>query len=245
MDQTKHTFWSLLKHFCARAKNTLKPQNIKTPLMKKTLIATVASIALSSGAFSGVGIFGSYIGIDVNGGGNTWYGAQEWGANPTPDFQGGNFGSINYISGGSLIISAYQVQTFKFDGGDITGANLYYRVYKQGDTPGGFSPAIVASFISNSPFTAANGSSASGGGDQNWGLGVGNYANLLTGVNSTGTWNVEIYFDATSNEGTQFSNNGGANYIATFDAVPEPSTYALLGLAAAGLGAHLARRRRR
>jgi len=213
--------------------------------MKKLLIAAVASIAFSSGAFAGVGIFGSYIGINANGGGNTWYGAQEWGGNPTPDFQGGNFGSINYVSGGSLVISAYQVQTYKFDAGDITGANLYYRVYKQGDTPGSFSSAIVAGFISNSPFTAANGSTANGGGDQNWGLGVGSYANLLTGVNSTGTWNVEIYFDATSNEGTQFSNNGGANYIATFTAVPEPSTYALLAMGAVALGGYAMRRRRR
>jgi len=212
--------------------------------MKKLLTAAVMSVAISSASLAGVGIFGSYIGINANGGGNTWYGAQEWG-NPTPDFQGANFGSINYVSGGSLSISAYQVQTFKFDAGDITGANLYYRVYKQGDTPGSFSSAIVAGFISNSPFTAANGSQATGGGDQNWGLGVGSYANLLSGVNSTGTWNVEIYFDATSNEGTQFSNNGGANYIASFEAVPEPSTYALLALAAAGFGAHIVRRRRR
>ena len=38
---------------------------------------------------------------------------------------------------------------------------------------------------------------------------------------------------------------GGAPAIDNVTVVPEPSTYALLGLGAAGLGAHLARRRRR
>ena len=212
--------------------------------MKKVFFAVVLlSVAFAISRVHAVtGIFGSYVGIDANGAGNVWYGAQEWG-NPTPDFQGASFGSINYTTG-SLEISAFQVQTFKGGGGDVTGADLYYRVYKQGNAPGSFN-IVDGDFLSNSPFTAANGSTASGGGDQNWGVGGGGgYANLLTGVNSNGAWTVEIYFQASSNEGPRFSNNGGLNYIATFDAVPEPSTYALLGLAAVGLGAHIARRRR-
>ena len=46
--------------------------------------------------------------------------------------------------------------------------------------------------------------------------------------------------------GSSFSlyNDGISNDIYLNYAVPEPSTYALLALAAAGLGAHVVRRRR-
>jgi hypothetical protein len=43
----------------------------------------------------------------------------------------------------------------------------------------------------------------------------------------------------------QGGGSGGAPGISNVSVVPEPSTYALLGLGAAGLGAHLVRRRRR
>ncbi|MFM8655571.1 MAG: PEP-CTERM sorting domain-containing protein [Chthoniobacterales bacterium] len=212
--------------------------------MKKFFIAAVLVSALSSASHAAVGIFGSYIGINANGAGNSWYGAQQWGANTIQNFGSANLGTFD-LNTGSLTISGYQVQTFKSGGGDITGANLYYRVYQQSTTPGGFN-TVNAGFIANAPFTSAAGNSASGGGDQNWGQNpTGNFGNLLGGLTLNAVYNVEIYFDATSNEGTQFSNNGGANYIATFTAVPEPSTYALLAMGAAAFGGYVIRRRRR
>lgn len=216
----------------------------KIPLMKKLLLAAVASIAFSSGAFAqSAGIFGTYIGINANGGGNSWFGAQEWGTD-IQNFGGANLGTID-LSTGSLTISGFQVQTFKGGGGDVTGANLQYRVYQQSTTPGGFN-TIAAGFISDAPFTAAQGSTASGGGDQNWGLNPpGSYGNLLGGLTVNAVYNVEVYFEAFTSVGTQFSNNGGANYIATFTAVPEPSTYALLAMSAVAMGGYIIRRRRR
>ena len=44
----------------------------KIPPMKKFLTAAVLSVAFSAASFAGVGIFGSYIGINSNGGGNSW-----------------------------------------------------------------------------------------------------------------------------------------------------------------------------
>jgi len=212
--------------------------------MKKFLTAAVLSVAFSAGAFAqSAGIFGSYIGININGGGNSWYGAQEWGTD-IQNFGSANLGTIN-LNTGSLTISGFQVQTFKGGGGDVTGVNLRYRVYQQSTTPGSFN-TITAGFIANAPFTAAQGSQASNGGDQNWGLNPpGSYANLLGGLTANATYNVEVYSEAFTSVGTQFSNNGGANYIATFTAVPEPSTYALLAMGAVALGGYAMRRRHR
>jgi hypothetical protein len=221
------------------------PQILK-PLMKKTLLAAVMSAGLTAGALAqSVGIFGSYIGINANGAGNSWYGAQEWGTD-IQNFGGANLGVIDTAASGTLTISGFQVQTTKSDGGDITGANLLYRVYLTNSTPPASFTSVAAGFISNSPFTAAQGSTAEGAGDQNWGLNPpGSYANVMGGITVNGVYNLEIYFDATSPQGTQFSNNGGANYIATFEVVPEPSTYALLTLSALAMGGYVIRRRRR
>jgi len=209
------------------------------------LLATavaVGTFATAQSSNAAAGIFGSYIGLNLNDGGNSWYGADQWGDNSIQSFNGANLGSLD-LSTGTAQISAFQVQTFKTDGDDVTGANLFYRVYKIGDTPGAFN-TVNAGFLSNSPFDSAAGNSASGGGDQNWGVApTATLGDLLGGISTTGTFNVEIYFDAGSSIGTLFSNNGGSNFIATMEVVPEPSTYALLGLGAA-FGLWQLRRRR-
>lgn len=198
----------------------------------RLLLATAVAVGMSTAAQSATGIFGSYIGLDFNAGGNSWYGAQQWGDNSITDFNGADLGTFD-LSTNTAQISAFQVQTFKTETGDVTAADLFYRVYFVGDTPGGFNQ-VNAGFLSNSPITSAAGNTASGAGDQNWGVDpTATLGDLLAGISSNGVYNVEIYFQAATNEGDRFSNNEGANYIASMNVVPEPSTYALLGLGAA------------
>lgn len=206
--------------------------------------ALVVVLASSPLARAATGIFGSYIEVKVNTAAAAWYGAQEWG-NDIQSFQAANLGTVNWVNQ-SLTFTAWQIQTFKADGGDVTGANMYYRVYEQGSlTPPGFTQS-AGGFLSNSPFTAAQGSTASGGGDQNWGANSLSI-NLLSGItgDTTRTFNVEVYFDAPTNEGTRFSSNGGANYIANVTVTPEPEAYAIAGTGMLGLAVTAWRKRKR
>jgi len=219
--------------------------------MKKLLLAaavTAAAFLLASNRVqAATGVFGSYIGINPNAAGNTWYVAQAPGSVSLASFNGANLGSFNLSQTPSLFVSAWQLETFKNDGGDVTGAALFYRTYQQGSTRPIFTQ-LNGNFIANSTFTDAGGVTITGGGDQLWGQNpTGTYANVLSGisVSSLTTYELEIYFRATSNEGDRFSNNGGLNYVASFNVIPEPSTYALLGLGALTLGGYALRRRKR
>lgn len=199
--------------------------------------------ALSPASFAATGIFGSYLELKVNTASEAWYGAQEWG-NDIQNFQGASLGSVNWVTG-TLGITAWQVQTFKSGGGDVTAANMYYRVYEQNTTPTSFTSSN-AFFIANSPFTAPQGSTATGGGDQNWGrdpIAI----NLLAGVtgDTTRTFNIEVYFTASTNEGTRFSDNGGAFYAANVTVTPEPEAYAIAGTGILGLAVTAWRKRKR
>jgi hypothetical protein len=66
--------------------------------------------------------------------------------------------------------------------------------------------------------------------------------NLLQGL-AVGSYKLTAYFETNGSyfsNGQQFysinpDNNGGANYVATFNVVPEPSTGMMMGLGIAGL----------
>ncbi len=190
------------------------------------LIATLG--LLTAGAsFGASGIFESYGIVKINTS-TAYYDLQA--ATGNPDFQGAVFGTFDTTDvGNTLTLVGGEIKTYKNSGSDVTGAYFDYRVFKNGDTPGSFTEF-------NLPFN----SNIGGGGDQKWDK-TNQNVNLLTGL-SNGTYTLEVYARATATGPTEthFSNNGGANFKATFTVVPEPSA-ALLG----GLGMMALLRRRR
>lgn len=212
--------------------------------MKKFLsffLFTVA-FALPSSSIAAWGLFNidrSYIGINVGGTVTTY---SVWN-NGVGDFNETALGGTTFNSAEQVFrISAYNVKTFKNGGSNVTGGTFYWTVYETGSRPGTPSYSTI-----NIPFSSNLGA----GGDQEWGFSS-STTSILASPNvsfDTGLRNytMEVYagMDGTDPTETVYDNNGGINYTATFQTIPEPSTYALLALGAVGLGAHLIRRRRR
>lgn len=211
--------------------------------MKRIFLATLL-LASAQCVQAATGAFGSYIQILTTG--NTVYDMQTYGPTNPPDFGGASLGTVVMAGSSTLHIANASILTFKNGGGNVTGAELNWRIYKQGDTPGAFNTASV-NFGANSTSTDLGGNTFSGGGDQEWrGLtgGAIDIDTLFTTYDNanTGTWNLEVFMKAFTNEGDRFSNNSGNNYIATFNVVPEPSRLMLVGFGVLGLAA---RRRRK
>lgn len=216
----------------------------KIKSMKLKHLVTLVVLATPVSSFAATGIFGSYINVtstNFAGGSGVWYDAQVPGggrASDPTDFNGFAFGTYNPGAGGALSLTGAEVLTFKGTlPDDVTGAKINFRIYNAGLPSGAYTP-IAIGFTANATFADAAGTSYSGGGDQKWANGVGT-TNLLSGL-SNGNYQLEIYLEASTDSGTTFSNNGGANFKSTFTVVPEP-TSAALGL----IGSMLLLRRRR
>jgi hypothetical protein len=143
------------------------------------------------------GIFESYAVLNINGGGNTYYDLQ---ANTTnPDFNGLDLGT--FTNGQTLVFVGGENKTWKNGGGDVTGGRIHYRVYT--GTPSGSFSNVSFNWIQDL-----------GNGDQKWGATTGT-TDVLAGL-PNGVYTLEVYTEADTNLGARYSNNGGANYKATF-----------------------------
>ena len=159
--------------------------------------------------YSASGVFDNAIKIQKNGGAETQY----YFGIRCPDMSGGCVGSNSSTSANfsgasqgtgvtSLKITWAELRTYKNGGSDVTGANLFYRVYKSGDNPGFTTEGI--SF----------GANIGGGGDQRWTETLN--IEIITGLVANTSYTLEIYSNAESSDGTHWNTNSGNNFKLTF-----------------------------
>ncbi len=180
--------------------------------MKNVLFAILFFLMNISFLLANSGIYDDAIRVQVNNGGTTEYyfgsrctdgngGCAGSNSSTSTNFAGANAGTGIY----SLKITWVEVRTFKNGTDDITGANLFYRVY-----PSGGNPAFVQEGIA----FGAN----LGGDDQRWTETLN--IELTTGLLTSTAYTLEIYstapFTYTSGSGTHFNNASGSNFKMTF-----------------------------
>ncbi|RYY45619.1 MAG: hypothetical protein EOO06_16180 [Chitinophagaceae bacterium] len=175
-----------------------------------------ATFTVSNAANSG--IYQSYLALNANAAGNTFYDLQASTSNP--DFSG-SLGT--FCSNSSLVLAGAQNKTFKCGANDILSPNkLLYRIYPAGSPTGGSFQQVTLPFISNDAGAGA------GCQNQTW-ENLGNTTNILNGL-SAGNYTLEVYTQADFNvNGTcaasHLANNSGTNYKANFT-VLNPAAFA-------------------
>lgn len=165
--------------------------------MRKIYSLFLILFAFVSYSAQATGIFESYAVLNINGGGNTYYDLQA--STTNPDFNGLDLGT--FTNGQTLVFVGGENKTWKNGGGDVTGGRIHYRVYT--GTPSGSFSNVSFNWIQDL-----------GNGDQKWGATTGT-TDVLAGL-PNGVYTLEVYTEADTNLGARYSNNGGANYKATF-----------------------------
>jgi hypothetical protein len=161
-----------------------------------------------------------------------------------PNFSGANLGTFNilstdvtiggntYSAGGLLQLKGAELKTDVTGGGDYQDFRNFGRMFY----------AVTAAGVNPSSYTTLNMSLTSSAWPRYTWANTATSVNLLQGL-AVGSYKLTAYFETNGSYYTssqQFysippDNNGGANYVATFAIVPEPSTGVLMGLGISGL----------
>jgi Secretion system C-terminal sorting domain len=148
--------------------------------------------------------------LNINGGGEISYDLA--GSTANPDFDGTDFGAFNCLN--SLTLIGGENRVSHCIPCEIISCSLQYRIWRTDQ-------GVSGSFISlNLPFNSNLGTGCDNN-DQSWSV-AGNAVNLA-GDLASGNYTIEVYTQAAYDgcgEGTEFADNGGNYYTATFSVSP-------------------------
>ncbi|MBR9916084.1 MAG: hypothetical protein GYB32_14940, partial [Algicola sp.] len=174
------------------------------------LVVLVFTTTLS---FSQSDIYESYVILNINGSGNSYYDLNVDTANA--NFEGTNLGT--FTPSNSLILNGAQNQTYKCGIHNILNSYIDYRVYLTGNTPPTFTASEILFNTDDGTSNFCLGTSV----DQTWESSGANI-NVLNGLPS-GDYTLEIYTRSDADydgdniaDNTYYVSNSGANYKATF-----------------------------
>jgi hypothetical protein len=229
-------------------KSAIRGGKIMKKLMKCILVGLVF-VGSNQWSHAGVNIIDDFIILKALGTGATFSGEKYYDVKRdasllNPNFNGANLGTFNilstdvtiegntYSAGGLLQLSGAELKTDVTGGGDYQNSGNFARMFY----------AVTAVGVNPSSFTTLNMSLTSAAWPYYTWANTSTTVNLLQGL-AVGSYKLTTYFET---DGSYFSggqqfysispdNNGGSNYVATFNVVPEPSTGMMMGLGIAGL----------
>ena len=215
----------------------------------KCILVGLVFVGSNQWSRAGVNIVDDFIILKALGTGATFSGEKYYDVKRdasllNPNFNGANLGTFNilstdvtiggntYSAGGLLQLSGAELKTDVTGGGDYQNSGNFARMFY----------AVTAVGVNPSSFTTLNmGLTNEAWPNYTW-ANTSSTVNLLQGL-AVGSYKLTAYFETNGSYYTssqQFysispDNNGGSNYVATFNVVPEPSTGMLMGLGIAGL----------
>ena len=220
-------------------------------LMKFILVGFVL-VESNQWSRAGVNIVDDFVILNALGTGATFSGQNYYDVKRdasllNPNFSGANLGTFNilstdvtiggntYSAGGLLQLKGAELKTNvtgPTGGGDYQNSGNFARMFY----------AVTAAGVNPSSFTTLNMSLTSEAFPNYTWANTATSVDLLQGL-AVGSYKLTAYFETNGSYWTgsqQFysinpDNNSGANYVATFNVVPEPSTGVLMGLGITGL----------
>ena len=181
---------------------------------------------ITSGANAGYGVVKATGAFQLPGGTTTTY-VSEVGDLSNPRIQGYNFGSVNTLTGQTLLLQNFYFENYAYDGG---GGNNWL----DGSSKATLHVSIVGEGYAASKNFALKQTSTNGN-NRNWDMATGTNTNFATGL-ASGTYSIGFdvsysYNIWTGSQSVGYAYTGESTGTFTILPVPSPGAFALLGLA--------------